>query len=97
MNSIEKALSRLSEFLKSDSSKSTDKILDNFGVSKEEMLNKLNNVDKDEVISKISDTNLLDKLNSLTPEDIDKIKDMAQNKDSIKDLYKKFINSKEGD
>jgi Mg/Co/Ni transporter MgtE len=96
MNSIEKLLSDLSLFLKNNNSDTTNKILNSFGVSKEELLKKLNNTSNDEIMSKLNDKKLLEKINSLSQDDLKSLNQMAQNKDTVQEIYKNLIDSKEG-
>jgi hypothetical protein len=96
MSSLEKLLSDLSLFLKSNNSNSTNKILNTFGVSKEELIKKIDNANDKEIAAKLNDSKLLEKLNSLSQDDLKKLNKMAEDKDTVQKLYNKFIDSKEG-
>lgn len=93
-NSISSAFKKISDMLKGDTPSSLNEILNNFGVTKEELLNKMNNIDQEDLFKKVNQEELDKTIKNLSSEDIENLKKM--NKDEVEELYKNFLKSKQG-
>jgi hypothetical protein len=93
-NSFNNAFKKISDMLKGETSSELNELLNNFGVTKEDLLNKMGNVDQEDLLKKISQGEFDKTLKNLSAEDIEKLKKM--NKDEIEELYKNFLKSKRG-
>lgn len=93
-NSMSNAFKKISDMLKGDTPSSLNEILNNFGVTKEELLNKMNNIDQEDLLKKVNQKELNKTIKNLSSEDIENLKKM--NKDEVEELYKNFLKSKQG-
>lgn len=96
-NSIDNMFNRLTDILKANTPESIEKLLEGFGVTKEQMINTINNIDQNELSKKMNSEEVNSILQSLSAEEIEKLKHTnVSNKDEIEHLYKSFIRLKEG-
>lgn len=94
MNNLNNEFKKLSDLLKGNTPTQINELLNNLGVSKDEILKKINNTNQEELLSKIKKSDLDKTLKNLSPEEIERLKHI--NKDEIGELYKNFLKSKQG-
>lgn len=93
MTTYNNMFKKLSEMLKGDTPQQVNKILNEFGISKEEVIKQINNVNQEELMKKMNSKEASNMLRNLSPEEIDKIKNL-KNIDELESLYKGFLKSK---
>lgn len=94
--SINNVLKNLNDLLKGKTPDSLNSLLTNLGVSKDEILSKLNNISEQDILSKINNNDLEKMMATLSPEQINKIKNVnVSDKGDVEKLYKDFIKNNE--